>query len=156
MNYKYFIPTRESEFHAWAGNFTACVQQRRIEWRLDAGDVEELKRLFDAYSASYAAWADPGRRTTVVVAEKNALKKELREAIKATVRELQGSRRMTDAGRRELAITVRKTPASPGSGALAGAASLRREEARADEAEAPPCGHVESGESGAVAEAAAE
>jgi hypothetical protein len=125
MGKRYYLPTRESELVDFIGILLKICLKRKTEWRLDTQDLKALQTSFITYESLFNKCQANETRTPVLVAKKNLMRLEIRRVVQQFVQGLQNNPRMTDDGRVDLGIPIRKR---------AGPKQLRNSQAEAAEA----------------------
>jgi hypothetical protein len=78
----WYIPQREGDFDAWAGNFAARIGADPAAYGLTAPDALALSLAYDLWRGAYLAAKSPGTRTAPAVAAKNTAKRALLAVVK--------------------------------------------------------------------------
>ena len=72
-----YIPTTDEGVRSWAENFAALITADPQRYGLVADDATAIQAASDDYAASLATALNPGTRTPVTVAEKDARRAQL-------------------------------------------------------------------------------
>lgn len=108
-----YIPPKDADLLAWAGNNSAVYTANPTDYGLDAGQASAYATLVTDYDSALAAATDPGTRTKVTVAAKDTA----RNLLVANARQLgQIAQRfpgITDELLSDAGLTVRDPVPSP-------------------------------------------
>jgi hypothetical protein len=87
MSYSYwdYIPGKDSELAAWSANFTAAVAANASTWGIPSAEVTDLQNANDSFALLYEQANSPAKNA-IIVAQKNAARKELEAKIRGLVR----------------------------------------------------------------------
>ncbi|WP_148618791.1 hypothetical protein [Mariniblastus fucicola] len=109
MNRSY-LPTTLHGFNDFCRDFSNEISKDPTEYGLTADDAAEYAALQTAFETSFDASVSPMTRTPYIVATVRDLRSELTTLTRRLVDLCQAAANMTDAKRRALGITVRKSP----------------------------------------------
>jgi hypothetical protein len=101
-----YIPRRDSELVAWSSNFTSVVSSNATSWDIAPEELSNLQNASSAF-ASLVATAESPARTPVIIAEKDAARKELVKEIRGLVSFRLKNPVITDAQRVSMGLHVR-------------------------------------------------
>jgi hypothetical protein len=108
---KDYIPQSDSKLVDWSANFCTKVSAKASIWGIPSEEVTVVQNASTLF-ASLHAQADSPSKTSVIVATKNAARKELVEKIRAMVNFRLKNPVITDAERIELGLHVHDTKPS--------------------------------------------
>ena len=107
------IPRTDAKFLNWSANFGDLIAADAAGYGLSDKQAADFNALLTAFRASYAKAVEPGTKTTVAVAQKNADRDALRLAARRLVSIIDGQANVTDAQRVALGIVVRDASPTP-------------------------------------------
>jgi hypothetical protein len=101
-----YIPRKDAELVPWSDNFRAHVAANAAEWGIPDGEVEELEAATGTFAALQAE-ADSPVRNPIIVAEKNAARRNLVRIIRTMTSFRLKNPVITRAGRIAMGLHVR-------------------------------------------------
>lgn len=105
-----YLPSTLSGFNDFCRDFSNEISKSPTEYGLTETDAEEYAALQSAFETAYDSSLSPMTRTPYIVTTVRQLRGELTKLTRRLVDLCQASANMTDAKRRALGITIRKTP----------------------------------------------
>ena len=109
----HYLPTREAELYNWGRNLQSLVAVSPAEWGLTGEEWIAYEPFAQAWEAAYVRAVEPTTRTRPTIEAKDVAKRAFLAQTRKIVRIMQASPVMTDAKRRQLAITVRDVDPTP-------------------------------------------
>jgi hypothetical protein len=103
-----YIPAKDSELVSWGANFISKVTASEMRWDIPPHETMDLQVSYDTFVALQKK-ADSPDKTTVIVAEKNAARKQFEEKVRALAGFRLKNPIITDAERIDLGLHVRDT-----------------------------------------------
>lgn len=107
---KTYLPSTLSGFNAWTRDFSAEIGKDPEAYGLSQPEADGYSVLQSEFASAYDRSLSPVTRTPVVVANVRDLRTRLTTMTRRLVDRCQSAANMTDAKRRALGITIRKTP----------------------------------------------
>lgn len=83
-----YIPAKDADFDAWLLNFTTLLTAAPITYGLTAPDAVTCAAQYTAWHPAYLAATDPGTRTPVTVAAKDAARVTAEQVIRPYAQEI--------------------------------------------------------------------
>ncbi|QEG22022.1 hypothetical protein [Mariniblastus fucicola] len=105
-----YLPTTLHGFNDFCRDFSNEISKDPTEYGLTADDAAEYAALQTAFETSYDTSLSPMTRTPYLVEMVRQLRAELTTLTRRLVELCQAAANMTDAKRRALGITIRKSP----------------------------------------------
>ena len=107
---KSYLPSTLGGFNDFCRDFATEISKAPTDYGLTATDAEDYTALQTAFETAYDSSLSPMTRTPYIVTTVAQLRAELTTLTRRLVDLCQASANMTDAKRRALGITIRKSP----------------------------------------------
>lgn len=108
-----YIPPTDAAFDAWLTNFSTLLTAAPTDYGLTAPDAVAVAAERTAYHAAYVAASDPGTRTSVTVAAKDAARVSAEAVVRPFAVSISLNAGVLDADKVDIGVTVRKTVPTP-------------------------------------------
>lgn len=101
-----YIPQRDAELDLWLNNFQTLVAAAPGTYGLTGGVAVALTAAYDAWHTAFVLATDPGTRTTLTVAQKNAEKIIAKAVFRESANFVRGNPAVSDANQLALGIPL--------------------------------------------------
>jgi hypothetical protein len=108
-----YIPAPDGDFATWLANFEAIVAVDFAALGLTAGQAGDVTTENTAYQAAYTASQDPGTRTPVTVAAKDAARISAEAVVRPIAIQVRNNPGVSDPTKISLGLTVPSFPPVP-------------------------------------------
>lgn len=108
-----YIPASDAGFDTWLTNFSTLLTASPTTYGLTAPDAVAVAAERTAYHAAYVAASDPGTRTSVTVAAKDAAKASALAVVRPYAVSISLNAGVTDGDKTDIGVTVRKLVPTP-------------------------------------------
>jgi len=107
MGTRDFMPTRDLDLEAWAGNFSNRITATPTAYGLTAADATLLASFVADYGARLASAINPATRTVVTISAKDISRSALKARIRTLARFINAHPQTTNPQREELGLCLR-------------------------------------------------
>lgn len=107
------IPKADAMFAAWLLNFATVIDANPGNFGLQAADADAITAVQLAFQTAFNAATDPGTRTSVTVAAKNAARANAEEVVRPYSVQISLSSVVSDANKTLAGVTLRNTIPTP-------------------------------------------
>lgn len=108
-----YIPARDTDFDAWAQNFSTVIAASPATYGLLAGDAASITAAYTAWNAAYTLATNPATRTSPTIAAKDVQKASSLVVFRTYAQIIQNNAGVSDGAKSAAGLTVRATGRTP-------------------------------------------
>lgn len=108
-----YIPTRDSLLDTWTANFNARIALAPAVYGLTPADSTAINTVVSNFHAAYLLATNPGTRTRVTVASKDAFRSVMLVLIRQFAQQIQANVGVSNSAKADLGLTIRDTSRTP-------------------------------------------
>lgn len=108
-----YIPTRDTELGAWAGNFSTLVSASPGSYGLTAGDATTIATYVNAFTAALGVVNNPATKSKATVAAKDGAKAAMLDIVRPYAQQVRNNLGVGNSEKLALGLTVVDRTPSP-------------------------------------------